>query len=166
MDQGHENLRAMIRRVILEEIDTTGAQHLARVSGLASETLKDVPRVKDFGFSSSPPAGATALIAALGGRSDRSMIFGIDHPDFGPRDLAPGHAAIYDAYGNIVSLVETEIRMVATTKIHLKAPTITLESPVIKLGSDGASKPASMQGTVDTGGFADVSNLSTKVLVE
>lgn len=36
----------------------------------------------------------------------------------------------------------------------------------VYLGGAGASKPAAMQGTVDSGGYSDVSNLATKVFVE
>ncbi|TBW33350.1 hypothetical protein EYW49_20540 [Siculibacillus lacustris] len=156
---------AMIRRVRLADIDASGPQHIIRGTGLKGEEVL-APRVKDFGFSSSPPPGSVGLLAALGGRSDRAMLFGLDHADYGPRDLAVGHTAIYDAFGNIVSLVQSEIRIVSATKITLRAPAVTIDSPVIKLGSDGAAMPAAMQGTTDTGGFADITNLSTRVLIE
>lgn len=54
---------------------------------------------------------------------------------------------------------------VADGKVTITADTIVLEGAV-KLGGEDASKPAAMQGTTDTGGFANVANLSTKVLVK
>lgn len=50
-------------------------------------------------------------------------------------------------------------------KVTITADTIVLEGDV-KLGGADADKPASMKGTIDTGGNADISNLATKVFVK
>lgn len=156
-------IATMLRRAQLTSIDTSGAQHLATLKGLPGEALVNIPRVKDFGFSSMPPAGSTALIAALGGRSDRAMVLGIDHPSFGPRDQQPGYTTLYDAYGNAVSLVQSNLRIVGSAKVTISAPLIVLDG-VVHLGGEGGV-PAAMQGTVDTAGNADVGNLATRVFV-
>lgn len=54
---------------------------------------------------------------------------------------------------------------VADGKVTITAKTIVLEGDV-KLGGEDADKPAAMKGTIDTGGFADIANLATKVLVK
>lgn len=54
------------------------------------------------------------------------------------------------------------ITITAKTKIVLKCPLIVLDGEV-RLGGEDASKPASMQGTVDSHGDTDVSNFATKV---
>lgn len=138
-------IASMLRRARLEEIDATGGQHMVRATGLRGEELR-VPRVKDFGFSSSPPAGSIGLLASLGGRSDRAMLLGIDHADHGPRDLAGGHTAIYDAFGNVVSLVEKSVRIVAATKAEIVAPVVVVTSPDIRLGSASASQRVAIEG--------------------
>lgn len=131
-------IAAMLRRVSLTRIDATGPQHLVSARGLRGETLEDAPRLKEFGFSSSPPAGSTGLALSLGARADRAMIIGLDHASFGPRDLAGGHTAIYDAFGNVVSLVEKAVRIVAATRAEIVAPMVVVTSPDIRLGSAGA----------------------------
>lgn len=50
-------------------------------------------------------------------------------------------------------------------KVVITADKIILEGLVLLGGAD-ADKPASMKGTIDTGGNADISNLATKVLVK
>ena len=155
----------MIRRGILESIDATGSQHKATLTGLAGEKLFDVPRIKEFGFSSSPPAGAMAQILALYGRSDNAMVIGLDHKDHGPRDLGAGHTALYDAYGNVVSLVQAKIRIVSSAVVEIVAPNIVLNGNVTLGGALGSGVPVSRQGTVDTGGFSDASNFATNVKV-
>lgn len=139
------HVATMLRRYRLEEIDATGAQHMVRGQGLPGDAPQ-VPRVKDFGFSSSPPGGSIGLLAALGGRSDRAMVFGLDHADYGPRDLGGGHTAIYDAQGNMVSLVGTKLRIigiaveiVSQQPATITAPQVVVVSPDIRLGSAGAA---------------------------
>ena len=162
---GYDTRATMLRRASVSELDATGSQHLAKLKGLKGEELDKVPRIKEFGFSSRPPAGAEAMILALGGRSDRAMVLGIDHKDHGPRDLGVGQTAIYDAHGNVISLVEREIRMVGATSITLKAPVIIIDG-LVRLGGADADKPAAMLGTLDTDGDSAIGNLATRVLVK
>jgi uncharacterized protein involved in type VI secretion and phage assembly len=54
------------------------------------------------------------------------------------------------------------VNITASGTMTLKAPTIVLAGNV-KLGDAGASRLVSAIGTVDTGGFAEISNLLTKV---
>lgn len=132
-------IAAMLRRVTLTGLDASGPQHLVDARGIRGESFARMPRVKEFGFSSSPPVGATGLALSLGGRADRAMMLGLDHPDHGPRDLSGGHTAIYDAFGNIMSLVEKSIRIVAATKAEIIAPLVVVTSPDIRLGSGSAA---------------------------
>ena len=163
--EDRDAIATMIRRGTLKEFDARGSQHLARVTGLRGEELAGVPRFKEFGFSSHPPIGSTATIMALGGRSDRAMVVGIDHADHGPRDLETGHTSIYDAYGNTVSLVQKRIRIVSSGTVSIKAPVIILDG-LVKLGGEDANKPASMLGTTDSAGHSEIGNLATRVLVK
>lgn len=158
-------MTTMFRRGILESIDATGAQHKATLTGIAGEKLFDVPRIKEFGFSSSPPPGSMAQILALYGRSDNAMVLGLDHKDHGPRDLGAGHVALYDAYGSLVSLVQTKVRIVSSTLVEIVAPNIVLNGNVTLGGALGSGVPVSRQGTTDTGGNTDNANFATKVKV-
>lgn len=65
--------------------------------------------------------------------------------------------------GNLSATIGGTAAINATTSITMTAPTITLAGTVHLGGAGGV--PAAQQGTVDTGGFSDVSNLATKVFV-
>lgn len=129
----------LISRGILKEYDATGGQHLARITGLHNEEFTAVPRMQQFGQSSSPPIGSHVLFTRLGAGSDRATILGIDSARHGPRDLGAGHKAIFDAYGNLISLVQTKVRIVASAVLEIVAQgDITMSSSgAITLTSSG-----------------------------
>ena len=125
----HDAYRTLVSRGILKEYDASGSQHLAKISGLRSEELAAVPRMQQFGQSSNPPLGSHVLFTRLGGASDRAVILGIDNANLGPRDLTPGDKAIYDAHGNVISLVSSAVRIVASADLTINAAgAITLTS--------------------------------------
>jgi len=129
--------------------------------GFAGESFPAVHRVEPHGFTSHPVEGGIATLVGARGNRDSLYAMGGANPELVPQ-LPPGASAIYDHLGNIVSLVQAELRIVHATKIHIVASEIVLEGNV-KLGGPDAARPASAQGTVDTGGFADVTNPATKV---
>lgn len=155
--------RGQLRRVILTSTNDTGAQQYSALQGVYGENPGEVTRLQHFGFNSVPPAGSEGLLLALGGRSDKAYALGLEHPQYRPANNNPGETYVYDANGNIVSLVKSNIRVVSAGTITLTAPTIVLDGNVHLGGSGGV--PAAMKGTVDTGGFIDITNLATKVWV-
>jgi phage baseplate assembly protein V len=156
--------RGQLRRVIASAINDQGAQQYAALQGIAGENPGEVTRLQHFGFNAIPPAGSEGLLLALGGRSDKGYVLGLEHPKYRPTGNNPGETYIYDANSNIVSLVQSNIRIVSPGTITLTAPTIVLNGSC-HLGSASANTPVSMQGTVDTGGFIDETNVATKVFV-
>lgn len=165
MSEVRDGMRAMIIRGRLEAVEDDGDMQMMRLKGRRGEMFSGVPRVQPFGFSSNPPAGSHGLMLGLGGRHDRAMAIGVEHPASRPRNVSAGGTVIYDANGQAVSLVEHQIRLVSAQRITLKAPEIVLEG-LVKLGGADADKPASMEGTTDTSGDADVGNFATKVLMK
>ena len=78
--------------------------------------------------------------------------------------VTDGNGATYtfDGAGN-VTLTAKSVTWNVTNGVTINGQTINLVGNV-HLGSTGGV-PAAMQGTVDTAGAADVSNLATKVFV-
>lgn len=110
---------AMIRRVRLKDLDASGPQHTGTFTGLKGEDIR-ATRQKEFGFTSKPPAGSHALVVMLAGSSDRAMVSGIDHPDFGARDLPEGGTELYDAHGNSVRLDSQGLTITAATSCTVR----------------------------------------------
>lgn len=164
-DETSDAIRALLRRVSVVDVDDSGLQQLLTLQGLKSERIRNVVRSQPFGFSSVPPAGAEGLLAPQGGRSDRAHAFNLEHPDYRPRNTPLGGTVIYDAFGDAISIVEKNIRIVCGDTLTIAAPNVVFQSESVKFGTN-ATKPAAMQGTVDTAGNTDVDKLSTIVLME
>lgn len=129
--------------------------------GFAGESFPRVHRVEPHGFTSHPVEGGIATILGARGNRDSLYAMGGANPELVPQ-LPQGGTAIYDHLGNIVSIVEARMRIVHAEEIRFVAAKIIFEGDCY-LGGEDADRPASAQGTVDTGGFADVSNPATKV---
>lgn len=152
-------------RYTVTGIDDSGGQQFVKATGLSGQTIGQMVRSQHFGLSSVPPAGSEGLALPLGGRADRLWALGSEHPGLRPKGTPMGGTVLYDAYGDAVSIVQANLRVVHATKITLQAPEIELIGNVTLGGAAGSGVPCSKQGTVDSNGDVDVSNLATKVNV-
>jgi phage baseplate assembly protein V len=149
----------------IESVDDGQKIQRMKIKGRSGEELDKVQRWETWGISSVPPAGSDVLVLCNGGYADEAHIVGCSTA--GKRQSAgeTGSTTVYDVNGNILQLTAGSALLKHASKVVIEAPEIVLIG-LVKLGSEGASKPAAMLGTVDTGGFSDVSGLATKVLVE
>lgn len=123
-------IRNMLRRVSLVDLDDSGPQQHMRLKGVAGEELKKIVRVQPYGFTSNPPAGAEGLLVSLGGRSDRAMVIGVEHPGKRPTGLGDGAAAIYGPDGSILKMVTQSVTLDAGGKdvVITNAKTVTVKA--------------------------------------
>lgn len=131
--------------------------------GMAGERFPRVHRLEPHGFTSHPVSGGIATILQARNNRDSVYAMGGANPSLIPA-LQQGGTALYDHLGNIVSIVMNELRIVHATKITMVAPEIVLDG-LVKLGGEDANRPASAQGTIDSAGHTEESNLATRVLV-
>jgi phage gp45-like len=146
-------------------VDHRDGQQFVDGKGFAGDVFRRVHRPEPHGFASHPVKGGIGALLQSRGNRDSAYIFGGENPQLRPSGdmLTAGGTAIYDAAGNIVSVVAAKLRIVHSAAVHIVAPEIILEGTV-KLGGPGASRPVSAQGTIDSGGFADTSNFAASVL--
>lgn len=103
-DEIDEAIRQMLRRGTLRAAKQ-GADHItADIDGHIGDSPDEVPLATPWGIAGLPPAGATLLMAALGGRADRLQVIAIDMPKHRPKNIAAGGMALHDAHGNQVRL--------------------------------------------------------------
>jgi phage baseplate assembly protein V len=127
----HDAVRNMFRRATLSADATVDADHVrGSFTGRNGETFTQVPRISDYGFHSEPLAGASAVLAALSGRSDGVLALGIDDPRKRP-SLGPGAVALYNAQGNMISLVQQTIRIVSSQPVAVTAPSMTINGHTV-----------------------------------
>lgn len=129
--------RGQLRRVILTDVNDQGAQQYASLSGVYGEQMAEVTRLQHFGFNAVPPKGSEGLLLALGGRSDKAFVLGLEHPQYRPKAKNPGESYVYDAYGNIISVVQQNIRIVhsADVQIVVGSMVVRVRSNRIDLGA-------------------------------
>lgn len=153
----------LTRMELSGKVDHRRGQQFIDGKGYAGDLFEKVHRIEPHGFASHPVAGGIAAVLSARGARDSAYALGGENPTLRP-DVAMGGAAIYDHTGNIVSVVQKDLRIVHSAVIHLIAPEIVLEG-IVRLGGPDASRPASAEGTMDTAGDADISNFATKVFV-
>lgn len=148
-------------------VEHRNGQQFVSGKGFAADGFERVHRIEPHGFASHPVKGGLVTLLSARGNRDSAYAFGGENPKLRPSgaNLTEGGTAIYDAAGNIASIVSANIRIVHSTIIHLVAPEIVLEG-MVKLGGPDASRPASAEGTTDSAGDADSGNFATSVLLK
>ena len=148
-------------RFRIDSFRSVGGQQLVTGRTQRGEGLKDIPRPEPHGFASNPPQGAVGVALALGPDRSQMVVMGVEHPDQREGITGAGHQAIYDGHGNVVSLVQSDLRIVGTNRVTIVGPKIVLDGEV-HLGGEGG-KPIGIKGTLDDAGDALDANLATKV---
>ncbi|WP_051776836.1 phage baseplate assembly protein domain-containing protein [Pseudorhizobium pelagicum] len=90
-----------------------GGQQFVSGRGVYGDGYTRIHRIEPHGFMSNPIQGAKGLLIAPNGNPDEAYVLGGEHPGKRPAGMPGGATAIYDANGNIISLVGNKIRLVA-----------------------------------------------------
>jgi phage gp45-like len=135
--ENNDAVLGTLRRGSIQKVDDSGNQQLVNLMGLAGDQPQKVVRVLDHGFSSNPPQGAEGVLKSLGGRSDRLMFIGGEHPDYRQKNLAAGASVLYDQNGNVIYA-----NMANGIQISAKTGNVAVTAPSGKnifLGGDGTT---------------------------
>lgn len=124
-----------LTRARLVSLDDSGPHQKATFTGHKNERFSDVLRMQAHGFASNPPPGSYGYLLRMGS-SDRAFVIGMEN-DGRVKNLPPGASALYDANGNVVSIVQQNIRIASATEVRIVAPKIVLESGDVHLGGEG-----------------------------
>jgi phage gp45-like len=145
-------------------VDHRRGQQFISGRGFAGDAFEEVHRVEPHGFASHPVKGGIATVLSARGGRDSAYAFGGENPELRPKgdDLTAGGTAIYDADGNIVSIVGRALTIRHSGTVHIKAATIILEGDV-RLGGPDANRELALRDTLDSGGDSITANMATKV---
>lgn len=105
--------RLMLLRGELTETHDDGEFQRITASGLAGQRFSKIGRNLPFGFTSHAPPGSVGQFLSIGGRPDMTWALGFEHPGHRQKNLGVGHTALYNAHGDLVSLVQRNIRIVS-----------------------------------------------------
>lgn len=139
--ENHNAVLGTLRRGTVLKVDDSGPQQLLNLQGLASDQPQNIVRILPFGFSSNPPLQSEGILKSLGGRSDRLVYIGGEHPQYRPRNLPSGNAVLYDDQGNVVWMqgaqgISRTTKQGPITDTSIAGVTIEAQGDVITIVAD------------------------------
>jgi len=72
-------------------------RHNERYGGTTGKNA--VPRVQHYSLTNHPPNGSQGVTLNLNGNPDNSMMIGMEHPQYRPKNLAEGEFKLYEMWG-------------------------------------------------------------------
>lgn len=144
-------IQNMVRRVRLTEVNDDGPQQIITATGRGGEII-EAHRIQPFGFASTPPAGSHGIIASLGGDGSKSVVLGVESP--GDRvTIASGGQAIYDASGQVFSMVGGTTKLTTGGSVTIEASSVTIKAGSITIegGSVDLNGAVKINGILQSG---------------
>ncbi|WP_337050194.1 phage baseplate assembly protein V, partial [Serratia fonticola] len=94
-------------------VNTGSGIQATQVNGLAGEDLPGIELFQHYGFTSAPPAGTTAVIIPVGGKTTHGIIVATEHGSYRLQGLENGEVALYTDEG--ASIVLKRGKIIETT---------------------------------------------------
>lgn len=121
----------IVVRGIASTIDDEKKMQLIQLAAMADETLDDIERFQNYGFTSHPKPGAEAIGLSIGGDRGHTVVIAVDDRRFRLTALEEGEVAIYDDQGQKVHLARDGIQI-------FSEGTVSVEGGMIELGEGAA----------------------------
>jgi len=90
--------------------DSAGTQKI-QVVVLNGETITDVERMQEYGFSSVPLNDAETVIGFINGSKEQGLILCVNDRRYRPTGLADGDVIVYDYRGNKITCKDSGIEL-------------------------------------------------------
>lgn len=126
-----ENLKRkiflLLGRGIVKALTTNQGTQLIQVVALDGETISDVERMEEYGFTAVPLTDSEAAIGFINGNRDQGLILCIGDRRYRPTNLASGEVQVYDKNGSRVHLkADGSIEIESKKTMLIKAPSGTV----------------------------------------
>ena len=129
-------VRLMVSRAIVKAVDDSEGLQQVQVAALADEILDRVERLQQYGFTSVPLPGGSALVVCVGGNRSHPIVVATDDARYRPVDLQPGEVAIYTQGGVRINLKTGNlVEIVAATKIKLHSALVEITGALTVAGN-------------------------------
>ncbi len=111
----------LLGRGIVKALKTDEGTQLIQVVGLEGETISDIERMEEYGFTAVAQTDSEAVIGFLNGNREQGLVLCINDRRYRPKDLNSGEVCVYDKNGSKILLTENgDILITATTAITLE----------------------------------------------
>lgn len=130
---------ALVGRALIETVTDTDKMQRLKIQALADESLEDVERIQEYGFTSVPKSGAEAIFVSLGGNREHTVVIAVDDRRYRLKGLAEGEVALYSDEGDKIVLKRGN-KIEVTTKtftVNTEKTSITnAQGDLVKILSD------------------------------
>lgn len=118
----------MIGRCILTAVTNSGKTQKVSVTGLNGETISDVERMEEYGFTTYPKKDCEITVVFLGGNRDRGLAICAHDRTYRPKTLSEGDVCLYDYRGTQILISSAGITL-KTDDASLWCPNIMTVCP-------------------------------------
>lgn len=113
----------MIGRAVLHAVNDAARMQEVQIVALEGEVLDRVERFQQYGFTGVPLPGAEAVLAALAGNRNHSVVLAVDDRRYRPTGWLGGEAGVYDDLGKFIRLRRDGTLEINAPRIVLNAGT-------------------------------------------
>ncbi len=127
LDPIRRRIRGLVSRAVVSLVNDSLKLQGLQLKVLADETLDNVERFQQYGFTSVPLAGAEAILLCLGGHRDHPVVIAVDDRRHRKANLLPGEVSIYNHLGDTILIKQDRtIEVVAGTRVRVTAPDVEI----------------------------------------
>lgn len=134
MEPLHKRVRLMIFRGVINLVNDGLKEQGLQVSLMGGETLDEVERYQEYGFSSVPHSGCECIGLSLGGNRNHGIVIATGDRRYRLKGLKGGEVALYTDEGDYIKLGRNRIIEVETTTLLVKASDkVRMETPLLEV---------------------------------
>jgi phage baseplate assembly protein V len=154
-----------LARAVIGPVNDAGGVQFMQVQLNPMETIDNVPRIAEYGYTSNPPAGSVGIVAFGSGDRSNGVVIATGNATYRVTTLATGEVCVHDDTGQKVYLSQSGMRLDGGGKqITLtNTPVILADTPILRCTGDIIDNYGANTRTV--AGMRQVANQHTHPIV-
>lgn len=133
-------------RALVNAVNDSGGLQLMQIQLGKYETMDNVPRFAEYGFTSNPQPGGRAIAIFMGGDRSNGAVIATDDPRYRKTGLESGEVCIYDDLGRevyftragiVVNSANSPLTVNNATTVTINASgDVVMNTPLLKVSGD------------------------------
>ena len=161
LDRTARRVMSALARGLVKFVNDSGGIQRMQVRFSPLQTIDNLPRCAEYGFTSNPPEDSDAVVAFAGGDRSNGVVIATGNAKYRMTQLETGEVAIHDNIGQSVYLTGSGIVIDGggNPMIIRNTPEITADTPILKCTGDILDNCNTNSRTV--AGMREVANMHT-----
>lgn len=138
LDRTSRRVMSALARGLVKVVNDSAGIQIMQVKFNPLQTIDNLPRCAEYGFTSNPPEDSDAVVAFAGGDRSNGVVIATGNAKYRMKQLATGEVAIHDNIGQSVYLTASGIviRAGGNPLTITDAPEILADTPLFKCTGD------------------------------